>query len=158
MAGITDANTNGMLYVTSVGRLKANIPVKCIDQIPMPMANAPLVSQTTRDRPCAAVTRPATSSAVYEAITATRYESATSRKSYEAANSISAWFIRSLSNLYQRSCKIMVLLISSCIECHQYLDRANSGRREDSSRTLSFCISCQTTLEQPHNRRKDFCR
>ena len=44
--------------------LKASMPVKCMDQIPVPIAKAPQASHTVRARPSEATTLPARSSAV----------------------------------------------------------------------------------------------
>jgi hypothetical protein len=44
--------------------LKASMPVKCMDQIPVPIANAPPASYTARALPSDAATLPARSSAV----------------------------------------------------------------------------------------------
>ena len=55
------------------------MPMKCIDQMPMPIAKAPPRSQETAAAPVEAVRREARSSAVYEASTATRNESSTTQ-------------------------------------------------------------------------------
>jgi hypothetical protein len=59
------------------------MPMKCIDQMPVPMEMAPVTSHAhdfiLLDP--LALTRPAKSSAVYEAIMATTTESATKRRS-----------------------------------------------------------------------------
>ncbi len=68
-----------MSYAIGTGRLKASMPMKCIDQMPIPMANAPPRSQDTAAAPVDAVMREARSSAVYEARAATRNESRTSQ-------------------------------------------------------------------------------
>ena len=51
--------------------------------IPVPIAAAPATSQRDRAPPRVALTRPARSSAAYDAIAATTHESATSLRSYE---------------------------------------------------------------------------
>ena len=53
--------------------------MKCIDQMPMPIATAPAMSQLQdlRELEVLALTQPERSSAVYEAMIATRIESAT---------------------------------------------------------------------------------
>ena len=48
------------------------MPMKCIDQMPMPIATAPPISHTRAARPVVKVTRDPRSSAVNEAITAIR--------------------------------------------------------------------------------------
>ena len=62
-----------------IGRLKASIPMKCMDQMPMPIENAPPISQSWAERPLEAVMRVARSSAVYDAKIATMIESSTSQ-------------------------------------------------------------------------------
>src|ERR1043166_97940 len=52
--------------------------MKCIDQMPMPIAVAPPHSQSRADLPRAVTMRPAMSSAVYEARIATKNDAATS--------------------------------------------------------------------------------
>jgi hypothetical protein len=44
-AGRRDIKTVGHSYSTGTGKLKARIPVKCLDQVPMPLAAAPPISQ-----------------------------------------------------------------------------------------------------------------
>jgi hypothetical protein len=57
--------------------------MKCIDQMPVPMETAPAMSQVQdfRGLDVLALTQPARSSAVYEAMMATRMESATKLES-----------------------------------------------------------------------------
>src|ERR1700692_472153 len=87
-----------------------------MDQMPSPMAPAPPISQKTRARPRAAVTRPARSSAVYDAQIAMRTESATSRKSYEPVSSgvpVSKNYpLGAIRLAAPRDCLILVLLIA----------------------------------------------
>ena len=54
------------------------MPMKCMDQMPAPIENAPPTSHSAAVRPEVFVTLPARSSAVYEAIMATRMDRATS--------------------------------------------------------------------------------
>ncbi|MNQ64030.1 hypothetical protein D3C85_784340 [compost metagenome] len=62
-----------------MGRLKASMPTKCMDQIPMPMANAPPASQyRAAGSPCEARTRLAIPNAVYDARMATPRDTRTS--------------------------------------------------------------------------------
>ena len=53
------------------------MPMKCIDQMPSPMAAAPPASHQRATRPSAVARRPAMSSAVYEARMATSREMVT---------------------------------------------------------------------------------
>src|SRR5690606_22056435 len=54
-------------YPIGIGSLNASMPMKCIDQIPVPIAIAPPISQAMAVRPDADATRPAMLSAVYDA-------------------------------------------------------------------------------------------
>ncbi|KAG1467096.1 hypothetical protein G6F57_013154 [Rhizopus arrhizus] len=66
-----------------MGRLKASMPMKCIDQMPRPMAKPPPSRHhQAAPLPGAVTVRPAIASAVYEAITATSNEIATSHGLY----------------------------------------------------------------------------
>jgi hypothetical protein len=53
----------GQWYSTLTGKRNANNALKFIDQVPMPIAMAPPVSQAARTQPRAAITRPPRSSA-----------------------------------------------------------------------------------------------
>ncbi|SIK72394.1 Uncharacterised protein [Mycobacteroides abscessus subsp. abscessus] len=53
------------------------MPMKCMDQMPRPMASAPPVSHTLRATPVVARTRLAIPSAVYDARMATQIDSTT---------------------------------------------------------------------------------
>ena len=55
------------------------MPMKCIDQMPVPMENAPPSSQSFAARPFEAVMRLVRSRAVYEASVATSTERTTSQ-------------------------------------------------------------------------------
>jgi hypothetical protein len=55
------------------------MPMKCIDQMPRPMANAPPSSHEAAAAPAEAVMRDARSSAVYDARIATNNDSATTQ-------------------------------------------------------------------------------
>src|ERR1700761_6850019 len=66
-------------YPMGTGRLKASMPMKCIDQMPMPIATDPPTSHHLDAFPWASVTRPAISSAVYEASIAISTEAITSQ-------------------------------------------------------------------------------
>src|SRR5882724_612259 len=59
------------------------MPMKCMDQIPVPMENAPPRSHRRPGRPSEAEMREARSSAVYDASDATARETKTSQKLYE---------------------------------------------------------------------------
>src|SRR5437867_1927137 len=61
------ANQGGKRKCARKGKRQASIPVKCIDQMPKPIAVAPPISQALRTQPLAAVTRPPRSSAAYDA-------------------------------------------------------------------------------------------
>ncbi|MNS84465.1 hypothetical protein D3C72_1182940 [compost metagenome] len=62
-----------------MGRVNASMPTKCMDQMPMPMANAPPASQYfAAGSPLAALTRLAMPSAVYDARMATPRDTRTS--------------------------------------------------------------------------------
>ena len=63
--------------LTGIGMMNASMAMKCIDQMPPPMAIAAMASQPPRAQPWDARTRPPRSSAVYEAKHATRIDSAT---------------------------------------------------------------------------------
>ncbi len=65
------------LYRSTMGSEKAIMPMKCIDQMPMPMAIAPPTRQNQTCTGLAFATRAASDSAVYETSTATAMESAT---------------------------------------------------------------------------------
>ncbi|MCY1373894.1 hypothetical protein D9M69_611950 [compost metagenome] len=54
--------------------MNASMPIKCIDQMPMPMATAPPAVHKCTARPLAVAMRPVRSSAVYEARIATQSE------------------------------------------------------------------------------------
>jgi hypothetical protein len=58
------------------------MPMKCIDQTPMPIATPPPPIHAARPRPCASCTREPRSSAVYDAITAVAIDTATSQPLY----------------------------------------------------------------------------
>ncbi len=47
----SDARTVGQWYSMDTGKRKASIPLKCIAQMPIPIAMAPPVNQATRTRP-----------------------------------------------------------------------------------------------------------
>lgn len=51
-------------YPKSMGKLKASMPMKCIDHTPMPMANAPPPIHRQAARPLAVAMRPVRSRAV----------------------------------------------------------------------------------------------
>src|SRR6476646_7498570 len=56
-----------MSYDMAMGSRNASMPMKCIDQMPMPIAKAPPSSQETAAAPEEAMMRDARSSAVYDA-------------------------------------------------------------------------------------------
>lgn len=49
--------TIGILYETGIDKWKASMAIKCIDQIPIPIANAPVHNQTYRVTPFVLLTR-----------------------------------------------------------------------------------------------------
>ncbi len=53
------------------------MPMKCIDQMPNPIATAPPSNHQRATLPCAVASRPAMSNAVYDASTATTIEKPT---------------------------------------------------------------------------------
>ncbi|MNJ49159.1 hypothetical protein D3C77_443770 [compost metagenome] len=59
-----DSKVRVRSYPNEIGRLKASMPMKCIDQIPKPMANAPPLIHRYTARPLAVAMRPVRSSAV----------------------------------------------------------------------------------------------
>src|SRR2546430_9630951 len=58
------------------------MPMKCMDQIPLPMASDPPASHQRAELPFVAVMRPAIARAVYEASMATAMEMTTSQALY----------------------------------------------------------------------------
>jgi hypothetical protein len=77
-----DAAVIGRSKAIGIGRCSASIPMKCIDQMPVPMAQAPPISQYLAVRGDAAVRRLARSRATYDASTAMTYERAMSAGLY----------------------------------------------------------------------------
>ena len=69
-AGTSEKSVVGTSYASGTPRWKASMPTKCIDQMPMPIANAPEISHTRAARRSDSVTRDPSSSAVNDAITA----------------------------------------------------------------------------------------
>ena len=69
-------------YASEMGSENASMPMKCIDQIPPPIAIAPPPSQRRADERFAFDTRTARTSAVYETRIATITERQTSHGSY----------------------------------------------------------------------------
>src|SRR5690242_230574 len=76
-AARNDPATTTTSYEIGTERRKASMATKCMLQMPVPMATLPPESHASRARPRAAVTRPASVSAVYDAQIASRIESAT---------------------------------------------------------------------------------
>ncbi len=74
-----DNKVTGMLYPIGTGRLNASMPMKCIDQIPVPIEKAPPHSHQRAATPLDEVIRLAKSSAVYDANIATSSERRTSQ-------------------------------------------------------------------------------
>jgi hypothetical protein len=60
-------------------KVSASMPMKCIDQMPVPMAIPPPTNQAVAATPLDAVIRDARLSAVYEASDATKTETRTSQ-------------------------------------------------------------------------------
>src|SRR5262245_4432077 len=73
-----------------MGRLSASIPMKCMDQMPVPMETAPPASHARAAAPLEAVILEARSSAVYDANDATQTETRTSHGLYCAGTSRSS--------------------------------------------------------------------
>src|SRR6185437_13228816 len=71
MAISSEVTVMGMLYASGIGSEKASIPMKCMDQMPEPMATAPPMAQRRAAGPFERATRDARFSAVYETKTAT---------------------------------------------------------------------------------------
>src|ERR1700761_9706549 len=72
MASASDATVALISYPTAMGKVKAIMPIKCIDHIPIPMAQALPASQTNRQRLLTtALSMAALSSAVNDARKAT---------------------------------------------------------------------------------------
>ena len=83
IAMISDSSVVVGSKANGTGKWNASIPMKCIDQMPVPKEMAPATSHAHDFillEPIA-LTRPAKSSAVYDAIMATATESATKRRS-----------------------------------------------------------------------------
>ena len=74
----SEAIVIGMSYDRRIGSERASIPMKCMDQMPHPMATAPPKAHS-RDWPLARATREDRPSAVYETNTATATDSRTSQ-------------------------------------------------------------------------------
>ncbi len=55
----------GMSYARAIGSEKASMPMKCIDQMPQPMASAPPLSQSLDGTPSLRATRAERLSAVW---------------------------------------------------------------------------------------------
>jgi hypothetical protein len=79
IAMINDSSVMGRSKATFIGRWNDSMPMKCIDQMPVPIDIAPATSQITDflALESLALIRPAMSSAVYEAMMATATERAT---------------------------------------------------------------------------------
>src|SRR3954462_9463729 len=83
MAATSDTMVSGMLYEMATGNRYASMPMKCIDQMPMPPSAT--AAQATRARlglPSALTMRPAQISATSDPANEMRNESATSPKEY----------------------------------------------------------------------------
>src|SRR6185437_1806064 len=79
-----DARLISMLYRSGIATEKASMPMKCIDQMPMPIEAAPPSSQSIPARRSAPATRSVSLSAVYETRIATMTERCTSHGLYVA--------------------------------------------------------------------------
>jgi len=76
-------------YPVGIGRRKASMPMKCVDQMPAPIDIAPPASQNHSTlRPRAALTREARFKATNDAFTATMTDSSTTQESYVPAMSV----------------------------------------------------------------------
>ena len=64
MATPSETTVVATLYRSTMGREKAIMPMKCIDQMPMPIATAPPTRQNQTCSGLAAATRAASDSAV----------------------------------------------------------------------------------------------
>jgi hypothetical protein len=69
----------GMSYARAMGSEKASMPMKCIDQIPLPMASAPPSSHSRDSAPRVRTTRTESPRAVCETKMATATDKATSQ-------------------------------------------------------------------------------
>ena len=79
MAIASEANVIEMEYLSGVPTEKASMPMKCIDQTPVPIATAPPSSQLRPTVPRDSATRAASLSTVYETTIATTMERVTSQ-------------------------------------------------------------------------------
>jgi hypothetical protein len=79
MAMNSEAMVVGMSYARAMGSEKASMPMKCIDQIPLPIASAPPTSQSRDNVPCARATRAESRSAVCDTKMATATDRTTSQ-------------------------------------------------------------------------------
>src|SRR5688572_16203924 len=74
----SESSVIGRSNAIGMGSSNASMPMKCMDQMPAPMAKAPQTSQYQERFSLADATRPARSSAVYDAMIATTMERVTS--------------------------------------------------------------------------------
>src|SRR6185312_104790 len=79
-----DARLMSRLYRSGMATEKASMPMKCIDQMPMPIEAAPPSNQSSPARRSAPATRSVSRSAVYETRIATMTERCTSHGLYVA--------------------------------------------------------------------------
>ena len=80
MATPSDTKVVVMLYRRVMGSDMAIMPMKCMDQMPTPMATAPPISQNRTCRALEAATRAASDSAVYDTSTATTMDRVTNHE------------------------------------------------------------------------------
>src|SRR6185312_10828587 len=79
MAITSEVRVIGMLYASGMGSEKASMPMKCMDQMPEPIATAPPTAQMRAAGPFERATRDARLNAVYDTNTATATDSSTSQ-------------------------------------------------------------------------------
>jgi len=79
MAMARETSVIATLYERAIGSEKASMPMKCIDQMPQPMATAPPPSQSRPDDPVIRATREDNRSAVWETNTATATDRSTNQ-------------------------------------------------------------------------------
>jgi hypothetical protein len=75
----SEAIVVGMLYARAIGSEKASMPMKCIDQTPLPIASAPPMSHSLDGTPFERATRADKRRAVWETRIATATDRTTSQ-------------------------------------------------------------------------------
>ncbi len=79
MAIASEPRVIAMLYDKGIGKDRASMPMKCIDQMPQPMATAPPPTHRRIDEPPTREIREESRSAVWETNTATAIDRRTSQ-------------------------------------------------------------------------------